>query len=197
MAGLERAVVLVNDLAVRGRLRLHKYGFIAAHPYKKDLECLGFYRDWKARGDGPYSRGLAEDLGSCVEAGIIDEARRTTPGGSTIYVYTLRPKGRRMLRRLAKGGEPLKADLHKRFAGLDRKGMSALLKDACKAHPEYAADGGAKGGAPKGAGADADGRERFNPEIEAILQSIDSGTFVGKEYTIDEYIKYVKAMTAC
>ena len=189
--------MLVNDLAVRGRLRLHKYGFIAAHLYKKDLECLGFYRDWKARRDGPYSRGLAEDIGSCVEAGIIDEARRTTLGGSTIYVYTLSPKGRRMLRRLAKGGEPLRVDLHKGFAGLDRKGMTALLKDACKAHPEYAADGGAKGGAPEGAGSGAGGCERFNPEIEGILQSIDSGTFEGKECTIDEYIKYAKAMTAC
>lgn len=102
-----------------------------------------------------------------------------------------------MLRRLAKGGEPLRVDLHKGFAGLDRKGMTALLKDACKAHPEYAADGGAKGGAPEGAGAGAGGRERFNPEIEGILQSIDSGTFEGKECTIDEYIKYAKAMTAC
>lgn len=189
--------MLVNDLAVRGRLRLQKYGFIAAHLYKKDLECLGFYRDWKARRDGPYSRGLAEDLRSCVEAGIIDEARRATLGGSTIYVYTLSPKGRRMLRRLAKGGEPLKADLHKRLASLDRKGMTALLKDAYSAHPEYAADGGAKGGAPEGAGSGAGGCERFNPEIEGILQSIDSGTFEGKECTIDEYIKYAKAMTAC
>ena len=46
-------------------------------------------------------------------------------------------------------------------------------------------------------GSGAGGRERFNPEIEGILQSIDSGTFEGKECTIDEYIKYAKAMTAC
>ncbi len=192
MAGLERAVVLVNDLAVRGRSRLQKYGFIAAHLYKKDLECLSFYCDWKARRDGPFSRGLAEDLRSCVEEGIISEAPQMTPGGSTIYIYTLKPKGRKMLRRLTEGGGPLKVDLHERFASLDRKGMTALLKDAYSAHPEYAADVGAKGGAPKGADADAGGRKRFNPEIEDILRSIDSGTFVGNEYTIDEYIKYVK-----
>ena len=192
MEGLERTIVLVNDLAVRGRLRLQKYGFIAAHLYKKDLQCLDFYRDWKALRDGPYSYELAEDLRSCIDAGIIDEALQTTPGGNTIYVYTLKPKGRRILCELTKSGGPLKIDLYKKFVNLDRRGMNALLKDVYKAYPEYTENRGIKNSDPESVDASADRNEKFNPEIECILESIDSGTYVGEKHTIDEYIKYVK-----
>ena len=34
--------------------------------------------------------------------------------------------------------------------------------------------------------------EELNPEVERALQSIESGTFVGKRCTVDEYIEHVK-----
>ena len=39
---------------------------------------------------------------------------------------------------------------------------------------------------------EAGGYKKFNPEVEGILESIESGTLVGEEYTIDEYVAYVK-----
>lgn len=42
---------------------------------------------------------------------------------------------------------------------------------------------------------EAGGYKKFNPEVEGILESIESGTLVGEEYTIDEYIAYVKKVT--
>ena len=37
-----------------------------------------------------------------------------------------------------------------------------------------------------------DGHEKPSPEVEKTLRSIESGTFAGKRYTIDEYIEYIK-----
>ena len=37
-----------------------------------------------------------------------------------------------------------------------------------------------------------DDYEKPSPEVEKTLQSIESGTFAGKRYTIDEYIEYIK-----
>ena len=35
-------------------------------------------------------------------------------------------------------------------------------------------------------------RDRLSPEVEGTLRSIESGTFAGDEYTIDEYKEYIK-----
>ena len=63
------------------------------------------------------------------------------------------------------------------------------VRNAC---PEHIEKRGIENGGPEGIGASADRNERFNPEIERILESIDRGTHVGEKHTIDEYIKYVK-----
>ena len=44
----------------------------------------------------------------------------------------------------------------------------------------------------RAAGGEAGGSERLNPEVERDIRSIESGTFVGKRCTIDEYIEHVK-----
>ena len=191
MARPERLVVLVNDLTVRGRLRLQKYGFIAAHLYGNDLLGLDFYRDWKPYHHGPYSHDLADDVQFCVDAGILDEARQTTQDGRTIHVYALRPKGRKILRNLASESGSVARDLCGKLARLDERELQGLLRDAYDAHPQYAASCAIGGGFSDGAATDADDYDRFNPEIEKTLKSIDSGTYAAKRYTPDKYMEHI------
>ena len=66
------------------------------------------------------------------------------------------------------------------------------MKDVRKAHHECTANRRAENGSPGGIDAGAGRHERLNPEIERILESIDSGTYVSERHEIDEYVKYVK-----
>lgn len=192
MAGPERVVVLVNDLTIRGSLRLQKYGFVAARLYGDDLSGLGFYRDWMTYDCGPYSRDLAEDVQFCVGANILGEERQTTQDGHAIRVYSLKPEGRRILRALAAENGSVIKELHGKLARLDNKSLRAMLKDAYESHPEHAANGLIRNSLPEGDATDADDYEEFVPEIEKTLESIDSGAYVAKRYTPGEYRKYIK-----
>lgn len=49
-----------------------------------------------------------------------------------------------------------------------------------------------KSDTPKGAETDGDAYERFSPETERVLRSIESGTYVAKTYTPDEFLEYLK-----
>ena len=166
MAGPERLVVLVNDLTVRGRLRLQKYGFIAARLYKDGLRGLDFYRDWEPYHHGPYSRDMAEDVQLCVDANILGEERQATQDGRTIHVYSLKSRGRKILRAMAGENGSAAKKLHDKFARLDKNNLQDLLKGACEAHPVCETNGMVKNGTFEGAATDADDYERFNPEIE-------------------------------
>lgn len=192
MAGPERLVVLVNELTVRGRLRLQKYGFIAAHLCRDDLLDLDFYHDWEPYHYGPYSRDLAEDVRFCVDANILDEAQQTTPDGHTIYVYALKPEGRKILRTLVRDNGSVIKELYDKLARLNKRNLQDLLRDAYNAYPKYTTNSLIKNGLLESAASDADDYEKFNPEIEETLNAIDSGTYVAKTYAPAEYKKHVK-----
>lgn len=192
MTGPERVVVLVNELTVRGRLRLQKYGFIAAHLYKNDLQNLDFYHDWVPYHYGPYSHDLAEDVQTCVDANILDEMRQTTQDGHTLYVYALKPKGRKILRELSSENGSVIKDLYNKFVRLNKKRLQDLLKDVYDAYSKYTTNSLIKNGLFKSDADNVDDYERFVPEIEETLKSIESGTYVAETYTPDEFLKYMK-----
>ena len=192
MAGPERVAVLVNELTVRGRLRLQKHGFIAAHLYKDDLRNLDFYRDWRPYDCGPYSLDLAEDVQSCVDANILDEVRQTTQDGRAIYAYALTPKGRKILRGLARENGSTIKRLYDKFAHPSKRDLEDLLKNAYDASPKYATDGLIQNGLFEGDAANADDYERFVPEIEEAFKAIEPGTCVANSYTPAECLEYMR-----
>ena len=195
MAGLERAVVLVNTLVVHGRTRLQKYGYLASQLQHGDLERLDFYQDWEPHRYGPYSRTLDHDVRQCIKDGILDVSSEAASDGNACYVYALTPKGHAMLRNLALEYGPLIEALHAMPKNFDKKLRRSLAEDVCEAHLKYATNSLIKGGAV-GAGDGADGDYDYelnlNPEIERAIDDIESGRSESKAYTIDEYIKHVE-----
>lgn len=197
MAGAERVVVLVGSLSVHGRTRLQKYGFLASKLHRSDLECLGFYRDWRPHEHGPYSRGLDLDVRRCVRDGILDEAAGPGSGGTAYHVYALKPKGLAMLRKLALEHGPIVEALRARISEFDKKPWLTLLRDICKDHPEYTVNNLIRdemAGVSDGDGDDYEYEPNLNPEIARDLVDINMGRFGGTTYTAEEYIRHVEKL---
>lgn len=196
MAGVERVVVLVNSLTVHGKTRLQKYGFLASKLYQSDLERLDFYQDWRPHHYGPYSRSLDLDMRQCVKDNILDEANGLESGGNAYHVYTLKPKGHAMLRKLALEHESVIKTLHAKFLDFNKKPWQSLLKDIYEAYPEYTVNSLIKddvmGVSCDDDDDDCDYEPNLDPEIERDIRDIRLGRFGGKTYTIDEYIKHVQ-----
>ena len=186
---------MVNHLSVHGRTCLQKYAFLASELYRHDLDSLDFYRDWKPHNYGPYSRSLDLDVRQCVRDGILDETDGLESDGHVYYVYTLKPKGLAMLRKLALEHEPLIKTLHAKFSDFNKKPWKSLLKDIYEAYPGYTTNSLIKDevvGTSNGADDDTEYEPNLNPEIERALEDIELGRFGGTTYTIEEYIKHVQ-----
>lgn len=201
MAGMERVVVLVNDLSIHGRMRLQKYAFLASEMYRDDLDRFGLYQDWRPHNCGPYSRALDLDVRRCVESGILGERTRPVSGGRSYCMYALEPKGLAILRRLDLEHGPMLKTLRAKLSGLDKKPWPSLLGDICNARPEYAASimttdavAGISGGTYDDY--DYDYEPNLDPEIEQALADIGQGRFDSKTYTVVEYIRHVQKVLA-
>ena len=197
MAGVERVVVLVNNLSIHGRTRLQKYGFLASRLHRNDLEGLGFYRDWRPHEHGPYSRALDLDVSQCVRDGILGEADGPESGGTAYHVYALRPRGLAMLRNLALDHGPAIAALHAKLSDLDKKPWPTLLRYLCRDYPEYTVNNLIKdemAGVSDGGDADYEYEPNLNPEIARDLVDIQLGRFGGTTYTAEEYIRHVEKL---
>ena len=185
MDGADRIILLVNQTAVRGRARLQKYGFLAYQLYRSDLKPLGFYSDWEAHRYGPYSADLARDLQEAERTGLIRTERRRS-GGRAVDFYSLGPKGAKRLSFLLRDHGDLVKRLYETLAGLNKKSLDRLIEEIYADHPQYARNGKTD--------RNLDTDVRFNPEIERMIEEIDSGNANWEVHSPAEHIEYIKRL---
>ncbi len=133
---LDRVVILINDMTVKGNTRIQKYGFLMHKLYSKELDGLNFYTDWKPYLYGPYSEELKNDLESCISQHLVTKFASPTNTGREFSNYNLTMKGRMRLRKIARDYNIIK-ELYEKFTQLNKKPITSVLKDIYLAYPEY------------------------------------------------------------
>jgi len=184
LEGTDRIVFLINRTGIRGRARLQGYGFLAYQMYRDDLEPLGFYSDWEAYHCGPYSMDLTCDLQEAEKTGLIKIESREH-GGRTVDFYSLAPKGAERLPPLLRGHGDLADRIYETFADLNKKSADGLIGEIYADYPQYAKR------RIKGRVTDENAEVRFSPEIERMIQEIESGNANWERHSIEEHIQYI------
>ncbi len=126
---------------------------------------------------------------------MIDEQVEQTFNNRLIHNYTLKIKGRAVLRNLVENHDKMIKILHEKFTELNKKSMSSILKDIYEAHPKYTVNSGIKdivlNSAPEFNSESNLERKKINSEIEDKLDLIQSGNVKGKKYTSSEYLQHI------
>ena len=195
MTGLDRVILLVNDMTIRGTTRLQKYGFLTSQLYSKELPSLNFYNDWVPYLYGPNSQQLAQDLSMCIKQDLIDEQVEQTFNSRLIHNYTLKIRGRVILRNLMKTHDEMIKILYEKFTELNKKSMSSILKDIYEAYPTYIVNSKIKDEVLDNANeitfeSNLESK-KFNQEIENKLELIRTDNVKGKKYTSSEYLQHI------
>ncbi len=133
---LDRVVVLINEMTIKGNTRIQKYGFLMHKLYSKELHGLNFYTYWKPYLYGPYSEELRNDLETCIDQNLVTKFMSPTTTGRQFSNYTLTTKGRMALRRIA-GDYNIIKELYEKFTQLNKKPITSVLKEIYLAYPEY------------------------------------------------------------
>ncbi|MBI1663887.1 MAG: hypothetical protein IS860_10505 [Nitrosopumilus sp.] len=133
---LDRVVVLINDMTVKGNTRIQKYGFLMHKLYSKELHGLNFYADWRPYLYGPYSEELKNDLEDCISQHLVTKFTSPTNTGREFSNYNLTTKGRMRLRKIS-GDYDIIKELYQKFTQLNKKPITSVLKDIYLAYPEY------------------------------------------------------------
>lgn len=88
---LSEALIKIN-----GKTRFQKLVFLVQKDASEaDVEASNF--NYKLYHYGPFSSEFSTTLENLEETGLIEEATEMTPSGYTRYVYSITPKGRRLL----------------------------------------------------------------------------------------------------
>lgn len=87
-----RLLCIMQDLEIKGRARIQKYGFRIHHYYPETRE-FGFYEDWKIDHAGPYSDDLADDLDGAIRGGYVREFEDAY-NGTGLKRYSITGEGR-------------------------------------------------------------------------------------------------------
>jgi len=194
LAGLDRVILLVNDMTIKGSTRVQKYGFLTSQLFSNELSGMDFYNDWEPYSYGPHSQQLSYDLRECVKQNLIDEQVETTVNGKEMHVYSLKIKGRANLRELtSKYDKTIKA-LYDKFSELNKKSMNSILKDIYEAYPTYTVNSEIKDRVLNYKESNLKSNlenKRFNEEIENKLELIQSGNVKGKKYSTTEYLQHI------
>lgn len=137
--GLDRLIILINDMTIQGNTRLQKYGFVVYQRYakKNKLEGLNFYSDWKPYLYGPYSQQLKNDLEEAIASNLIAKYTTITPSNREFSNYSLTVKGRMRLRKLLEKYGRVVKELYEKFTQLNKQPMQIILKDIYLAYPEF------------------------------------------------------------
>ena len=138
----DRVMLIVNDNIIRGSIRMQKYGFVIFRQYKLELAEIGiafpgfgFYDDWIPYHYGPYSRALASDVETAIEAGIL--TRSGPPPGKMYHEYVLTPRGRVKWHELHEVISDEIATIGKKIKQLQSLRFYELLRRVYAAYPEY------------------------------------------------------------
>lgn len=188
--GIDRLVLLINQTTIRGKTRLQKYGFLAYHLYRPDLMPFDFYSDWEACHYGPYSMDLTCDLQHAEKTGLV-KTELAESGSGKVVIYSLGPKGHQRLSLLSRDHRSLINNIHETSINLNKKPLPVLVEEIYVDHPEYAVNRKVKNRATNG---EQDDGVRFNPEIERMLEEIDSGKANWKTQTPDEHLEYLESL---
>lgn len=186
MEGTDRIVFLINQTTIRGRTRLQKYGFLAYQLYRADLKPLGFYSDWEAYHYGPYSMDLTCDLQEAEKTGLLKIESREF-GGRAMDFYSLAPKGAKRLSSLLHDHGDLVGRIYETFTNLNKKSLDNLIGEICADYPQYAKNSRTKDRVTDEGPEDV----RFSPEIERMIQEIESGNANWEGHSIEEHIQYI------
>ena len=133
---LNRVIILINEMTIRGNTRIQKYGFLMHELYSKELQGLNFYKDWKPYHYGPYNNELENDLNSAIDQKLVRKFTNTANTGREISNYSLTMKGRVKLREIAKDHNVIK-ELYEKFTQLNKKPIRFILKEIYLAYPEF------------------------------------------------------------
>lgn len=134
---LDRIILIINDMTVKGNTRMQKYGFLIHQLFSRELQGLDFYSDWKPYLYGPYSEQLKNDLTECIEKNLVAKFVTPTDTDREFSNYSLTMKGRLRLRKLSEHYERTLKKLFEKFTILNHKPMPTILKDIYLAYPEY------------------------------------------------------------
>ena len=191
MQGLDRVVLLINDMTIKGSTRIQKYGFLTAQLYSKELKQLDFYSDWVPHHYGPHSQQLAQDLQQCIKHELVEDKIETTSNGRQLHVYGLGIKGRSMLRELGEDYGDMIKNLYEKFTQLNKKPMSLLLKDIYEAYPNFASNSKIKSEVLSN---NEHATNTFESEVlnkTVKLEFIQSGIVKGKKYSPSIYLQHI------
>ena len=195
MGDLDRVILLVNDMTIKGNTRVQKYAFLASQLYSKELAPLNFYDDWKSYFYGPHSAQLSHDLRLAVKGDLIDENVKETANGRKMHVYSLKIKGRTALRRLLEDHNEMIKILYEKFTQLNKQSMMVILKDIYEAYPKFTVNSEIKEDVLNSANQfeyeDNLESKRLSPDIEHRLELIQSGNVKGRRYTPSEYLHHI------
>ena len=133
---LDRVIILINEMTIRGNTRIQKYGFLMHELYSKELQKLDFYKDWIPYQYGPYNNELENDLKNAIDQKLVRKFTNTTNTGRVISNYCLTMKGRVKLREIAKEHNVIKK-LYEKFTQLNKKPITFILKEIYLAYPEF------------------------------------------------------------
>jgi uncharacterized protein YwgA len=136
MDRLDRIILIINDMTVKGNTRMQKYGFLIRQLYSEDLHGLNFYDDWKPYLYGPYSAELKQDLEECINQKLVAKFNTPTDSGREFMNYSLTMRGRMKLRNIVATYDIVK-ELYQKFTKLNQKSMTSILKDIYLAYPNY------------------------------------------------------------
>ena len=192
---LDRVILLVNGMAIKGNTRMQKYGFLTAQLYYNELKNLNFYSDWRPHSYGPYSDELANDVTLCVENDLIQLQEEKTPNDRTVSTYSLKIKGRQRLNKLSKNYANIIKDLYEKFTELNRQKTDKILRDIYEAYPSFTVNSMIKEDvleSPDEFSCESNfENELLNQSIEQKIKSIQSENVKGKKYTVSEYLAHI------
>jgi len=195
LTGLDRVILLINDMTIKGTTRVQKYGFLTSQLYSKELSGLNFYTDWVPYRFGPNSQQLSQDLSMCIKQDLVDEQVEQTFNNRLIHNYTLKIRGRAILRNLMETHDEMIKILYEKFTELNRKSMSSILKDIYEAYPKYTVNSEIKDEVLNNVSEiNSESNlesKKLNPEIEDKLELIRSGNIKGRKYTSSEYLQHI------
>ena len=190
MDGIDRLILLINQTTIRGKTRLQKYGFLTYHLYRIDLTPFNFYSDWEAYRYGPYSMDLTCDLQHAEKTGLV-KTELAESGYSKVAIYSLGPKGHKRLSLLSRDHRDLINNIHETSISLNKKPLQVIIKEIYADYPKYAVNSKIKSRATN---SEQDDGVRFNPEIERMLEEIDSGEADWKIQTPDGHLEYIESL---
>ena len=137
----DRALIVVGDETIRGSTRLQKYGFLLHKQYEKEMsriaakmQVLEFYNDWEPLWYWPFSRGLSEDVQTCVDSRLIYKEPSGLPDS---YRYGLTIPGLVKWREMLREFDDEMTAIHKGVMNLQKVRLERLLEGMYNAYPEF------------------------------------------------------------